>query len=238
MNGRVRFDYTPIFGEPSLRMDAMDMHITNDEKIKTNDWCLSLCDDESFGDIYQCKDIHLIDEEDKKIIMTTDPKIIKDGVQEISMEVLEWYAKNPTHDFVKIEEEFQQGTSVQVGDGIFKYVPSKTPIIYNVVLATEKSLSINDFANVFKIPIEYFGSKNEPITHEDRLAKALTKYVREKHTQEECIGFIDGFNEKNISEDDIKHLNFIFDRLCVVHNENVNYDYMIKFKEIITKLKR
>lgn len=27
------------------------------------------------------------------------------------------------------------------------------------------------------------------------LADALTKYIKEKHTQEECVGFIDGFNE-------------------------------------------
>lgn len=27
------------------------------------------------------------------------------------------------------------------------------------------------------------------------MEKELTLYIREKHTQEECIGFIDGFNE-------------------------------------------
>lgn len=33
------------------------------------------------------------------------------------------------------------------------------------------------------------------------------------------------------------HLKFLYDRLIHVHGENRNYDYMIKFKEIIDNLK-
>ena len=32
---------------------------------------------------------------------------------------------------------------------------------------------------------------------ENTLELALDKYVKDKHTQEECIGFIDGFNVRN-----------------------------------------
>jgi hypothetical protein len=33
------------------------------------------------------------------------------------------------------------------------------------------------------------------------------------------------------------HLEWIYDRMKNVHNENENYDYMIKFREIIDDLK-
>jgi len=35
--------------------------------------------------------------------------------------------------------------------------------------------------------------------------------------------------------EDIKHINWIYDRLIRVHKENSNYGYMLKFKEIIDK---
>ena len=222
MNGRVRFDYTPIFGEPSIRMDAVDMHITINEEPKLDEWGINIDNNvvfkdkgftsDEYGKLY-CK----------KIIMTTDQQLIRAGVQEISMEVLEWYAKNPTHDFVKIESEVKFYDKHGFCVSLICQEGDYEKLMYYIELPSEKTLSINNFVNVFKIPKKYFGSKEEQTdwkpstiahmeacgvdpndlpynpkgnsTREDRLAKALTKYVREKHTQEECIGFIDGFNE-------------------------------------------
>jgi hypothetical protein len=38
-------------------------------------------------------------------------------------------------------------------------------------------------------------------------------------------------------QENIIHLEWIYDRMKNVHNENENYDYMIKFREIINDLK-
>jgi hypothetical protein len=38
-------------------------------------------------------------------------------------------------------------------------------------------------------------------------------------------------------QENITHLGWIYDRMKNVHNENENYDYMIKFREIIDDLK-
>ena len=38
-------------------------------------------------------------------------------------------------------------------------------------------------------------------------------------------------------QENITHLEWIYDRMKNVHNENENYDYMIKFREIINDLK-
>ncbi len=39
-------------------------------------------------------------------------------------------------------------------------------------------------------------------------------------------------------QDNITHLEWIYDRMKNVHNENENYDYMIKFREIINDLNK
>ena len=36
-----------------------------------------------------------------------------------------------------------------------------------------------------------------------------------------------------MSQSDKKHLEWIYERLICVHEENPDYDYMLKFKEII-----
>jgi hypothetical protein len=38
-------------------------------------------------------------------------------------------------------------------------------------------------------------------------------------------------------QENIIHLEWIYNRMKNVHNENENYDYMIKFREIIDDLK-
>jgi hypothetical protein len=81
------------------------IYVTSDEKIKEGDWCMSLCDDESYEEIYQCNNISLVDDEDKKIILTTDPTLIADGIQEIDDTFLKWFVENPTCDYVEVEKQ-------------------------------------------------------------------------------------------------------------------------------------
>jgi hypothetical protein len=38
-----------------------------------------------------------------------------------------------------------------------------------------------------------------------------------------------------MTKGEVKHINWMYNRLISVHNENPNYDYMLKFKEIIDK---
>jgi hypothetical protein len=95
-----------LYGQPQLEIPntGKNICITNNEKIKEGDWCMSLCDDESYEEIYQCKDVSLVDKEDKKIILTTDPKLIADGVQAIDDEFLEWFVMNPSCDYVEVQK--------------------------------------------------------------------------------------------------------------------------------------
>jgi len=66
------------------------IYITSDEEIKEGDWVLTKLNEVIlFGRSYNEKLY-------KKIILTTDPDLIKDGVQAIDDEFLEWFVKNPS----------------------------------------------------------------------------------------------------------------------------------------------
>ena len=86
------------------------IYITSEEEIKEGDWV------KLFSKHIDKELIHKITKEDlllysdfnnegSKIILTTDQDLIKDGVQAIDDEFLEWFVKNPNCEFVEIELE-------------------------------------------------------------------------------------------------------------------------------------
>ena len=78
-----------------------NIYITNDEEIKEGDWWLNRDDNKIYHNIFwqlankapSCK----------KIILTTDQDLIKDGVQAIDDEFLEWFVNNPGCEEVEVE---------------------------------------------------------------------------------------------------------------------------------------
>lgn len=50
------------------------------------------------------------------------------------------------------------------------------------------------------------------------------------------IMFVDA-NPNKLTPEEIEHLEWVRSRLEFVHKENPNFDYMLKFAEIIKKLK-
>jgi len=77
--------------EYSHTRNTQHIYITNDEEIKERDWYYY------FGHIIKYeKDEHTLTPNCKKIILTTDQDLIKDGVQAIGDGFLEWFVKNPT----------------------------------------------------------------------------------------------------------------------------------------------
>jgi len=83
---------------------AKHIYITSNEKIKDGDWFINT----SLNKPYQAdaSDVHvsLINEKKycKKIILTTDQDLIKDGVQAIPDDFLEWFVKNPSCEEVQV----------------------------------------------------------------------------------------------------------------------------------------
>jgi hypothetical protein len=90
------------------------IYITSDEEIKEGDWFMS--DFNSFP-IHNIKELSeregTLGWEQKdlknnlKIILTTDQDLIKDGVQAIDDDFLEWFVKNPSCKWVEIKQEIK-----------------------------------------------------------------------------------------------------------------------------------
>ena len=41
-----------------------------------------------------------------------------------------------------------------------------------------------------------------------------------------------------MKDKDIKHLEWVYERMKYVHNENENYDYMIRFRDVLEALRQ
>jgi hypothetical protein len=79
------------------------IYITSDEEIKGGDWFVQVNTKKIIK--HHPKNGLLIQPQsfDKKIILTTDPDLIKDDVQAIDDEFLEWFVKNPSCDTINID---------------------------------------------------------------------------------------------------------------------------------------
>jgi hypothetical protein len=77
------------------------IYITSDEEIKDGDWCIC---EYSNGDtsVNEFKDSGGINK--YRVIITTDPQLIKDGIQAIDDQFLEWFVKNPSCESVEVQK--------------------------------------------------------------------------------------------------------------------------------------
>ena len=89
---------------------AQNIYITSNEDIKEGDWCLFESNntlkkavDSTFAIGVNNIRIHAdADKKVLKIILTTDGDLIKDGVQAIDDDFLEWFVKNPSCEKVEV----------------------------------------------------------------------------------------------------------------------------------------
>jgi hypothetical protein len=92
-----------------------NIYITSDEEIKEGDWVLGDFPDKpigkvisKYGEEFTAQSLNgdkygLAQYDSKKIILTTDQDLIKDGVQSIDDGFLEWFVKNPNCEEVEVE---------------------------------------------------------------------------------------------------------------------------------------
>jgi hypothetical protein len=97
----------------------VNIYITSDEKIKEGDWfLLDMSHSSHPNEVHQMghnkwsktgginfSEPNSWTKACKKIILTTDANLIKDGVQEIDEEYLEWFVKNPSCESVEVKTE-------------------------------------------------------------------------------------------------------------------------------------
>jgi len=132
-------------------VEGRNIYITNSEEIKEGDWVFLLS-----NEIYKMSNtdmIHYLESESKstkKIILTTDQDLIKDGVQAIDDEFLEWIVKNPSCEEVEIESEV---TKNGVWTDLKGYVelPTIHSIKYKIIIPKEepKQETLEEAATIY-----------------------------------------------------------------------------------------
>jgi len=94
----------PNWFENNLKTIKQNIYITDDSEIKEGYWYVSI--DETIRQATAVWDTTIYDKcPNKKIILTTDPDLIADGVQAIDDEFLEWFVKNPSCEKVEFETD-------------------------------------------------------------------------------------------------------------------------------------
>ena len=104
------------------------IYITNDEEIKEGDWFY-----DNDGELCKYTSDYTVDpntwEDNKKIILTTDQDLIKDGIQAIDDEFLEWFIKNPSCEYVEVSEDYFKLSNMVYGHNTehYKIIIPKEP---------------------------------------------------------------------------------------------------------------
>ena len=149
---------------------AKHIYITNSEEIKHLDYYITKIKD-SNGERYSVGQRLDTNDSDysncKKIILTTDKDLIKDGVQAISDKFLEWFVKNPSCEMVEVDL-----WTIEKRKGEYFNPPLKE---YEIIIPKEepKVLSKLEIAkNIAAIGI----GKEKP--KQETLEEAAEKYVK------------------------------------------------------------
>jgi hypothetical protein len=87
-------------------VEFKNIYITNSEEIKEGDWYYwTVTNSVQKAKKDNLKRLPKISDGSHKIILTTDQDLIKDGVQAIDDEFLEWFVKNPSCEIVEVDRD-------------------------------------------------------------------------------------------------------------------------------------
>jgi hypothetical protein len=147
------------------------IYITSDEFIEEGDFGLNL----STKNIVQYDGIKALYSYYKKIILTTDQDLIKDGVQAIDDEFLEWFVKNPNCEFVKASELsiFDPDTNESAHCKWEYDLPQEEP--------KQETLEEDDLDSIENKIIECLNKADNKLNANDfnRLAESIIDYIDE-----------------------------------------------------------
>jgi hypothetical protein len=135
--------------EPREYSDCVNqnIHITFDEKPKQGEWSLYQ------NKIHKCIE-DIIGDEFKKIILTTDQDLIKEGVQAIPDEFLDWFIENPSCEKVDFRLLAKLNKSTKKYEDFWEiFIPEEEPKFED---------SIENSVNIMSIANSMFGKKEEP----------------------------------------------------------------------------
>ena len=148
-----------------------NINITSDEKIKKGDCVINLLSKE----VYFITIVNEVVDYEKKIILTTDVDLIKNGVQAIDDEFLEWFVKNQICEEVEVQCRYnfyvgqdlthykiiipKEENKFMLKGGSNAVFPSSTTITFNSKQETLEEI----MKNIHKIKNNIYITSNEQI---------------------------------------------------------------------------
>jgi hypothetical protein len=158
-----------------------NIYITSDEEIKEGDWCLPFynykVDVTEEYPIYKMKNGDFYSQ-DKKIILTTDQDLIKDGVQAIDDEFLEWFVKNPSCEYVDVNDWMDTNGNIAFGGNIRYQISCST--YKEIIIPKEEPKPFKDMQQLTEVDWEKFKKKPFISKKEDKqgtMSEAIKQVV-------------------------------------------------------------
>jgi hypothetical protein len=113
-NNKLYFTIQTLPLDEDIYCYPQNIYITSDEEIKEGEWVIQINFEKTNTQIIKCQtESQTIIANSKngsftknKIILTTDQDLIKDGVQAIDDDFLEWFVKNPSCEWVEVEHNY------------------------------------------------------------------------------------------------------------------------------------
>jgi len=143
-----------------------NIYITSNEEIKDGDWFLT--DDKR---VEKCAPDWRAREWHKKIILTTDQDLIIDGVQAIDDEFLEFIVKNPSCEFVKVEEF----------EPIYGHQNNSNSVLYKIIITSvepkQETLEEHNYLQGFINQFEE-GGEHQEISNDDWTVSQFLKWMK------------------------------------------------------------
>jgi hypothetical protein len=131
----------------------LNIYITSDEEIKDGDLYLDTYNNQIIKANKFSDHKHYVGSV-KKIILTTDQDLIKDGIQAIYNDFLEWFVKNPSCDFVIISKGYFKNNYEQSYKII---IPKEDPLSFEEF----KEMGSEEFLEIFyKVAVIYSGDSD------------------------------------------------------------------------------
>ena len=187
------------------------IYITSDEEIKVGDWVIQVNFEKTNTQLLHCvSEIQVKIANDKngsftksKVILTTDQDLIKDGVQEIDNEFIEWFIQNPSCDMVEVSTYHVKGDI----SGKLHYkitIPQKEPKDFAELLdkclseskqILEELKDINAKQQTIEEAAENYAKKSSTFVFQDNHKQdfiAGAKWQAERmYTEDEVRGLLD-----------------------------------------------
>ena len=197
--------YQSILHNKTVNVLTQHIYITNDEEIKEGDWYLNTEEKNGnmnpfYGKLYKCnKSINKVSSDYihnlKKIILTTDEKLITEGVQPIDEEFLEWFVNNSSCEEVEVKPLLSNNGRALFG--------------YKIIIPKEEPKQFSMEADLYENHCIVLPELSKPETVEEVANKSNGYNIYAKETKAPIFneGFIDGakWQEKKMyTEQDIR----------------------------------